>query len=224
MFFSKFYSLHNGCEIHLYISWFKFLVFTYFFPFIYGRLHTLPFGEIEGWHWLFSPGWFPALGLFLAFVSLSSMRKSRWGFGFLVAVAAIMAAKIWGVPGINLLGRLPFFERIWFPKWGAFLLAFSLAGLAANGIVALAHLEAGKWRRWFIAWVVLIAAIFIMGVIPLWPVLNRAGLLSGASKTLVGFGGLGLAWAIFAPLGLWWIKSRGHYNCRWSQKSPRFRI
>lgn len=204
----KQYSSHpTGAPIGEYHLGLKTLA-TYFFPFIYGRLHTLPFGEIDGFEWLYSPGWFPLMGLFLAFVSLSSMRKPRRGFGFLVAVAAIMMAKIWGVPGIHLLGKLPFFETIWFSRFGAFLLAFSLAGLAANGIAALAQLEAGKWMRWVMAWFILVVALFIMGVMPIWPVLNQGSLLSGESKTIVGLGALGLAWAIFGPLGLWWIKSR----------------
>ncbi len=182
---------------------------TYFFPYIYGRLHFMPYGPITGWEWNLSPGWFPVMGLFLALVSLSLLlKKPRWGPGFLWVTATVMIAKIWGVPGIDLLGRLPLFERIWFSKYGGFLPAIALAGLAVYGIFALSKLEARRWMPWVLSWFLLVSATLIMGILPIWPALKQGDLLSGPFRTLSVFGGLGVAWAVLGPLGLWWLKYR----------------
>ncbi len=203
------YSTHPaGCSVGQLHLGFKTLA-TYFFPFIYGRLHFDPYGPITGWDWNMAPGWFPALGLFLALVSLSLLiKKPRWGLSFLWVTTAVTIAKMWGVPGTDLLGRLPIFERVWFPRYAGFLPAIALAGLAAYGIFSLTKLEARRWMPWVLTWFVLVSAILIMGILPIWPALSQGDLLSGGSRTLSVFGGLGLAWAVLGPLGLWWVKYR----------------
>ena len=119
-----------------------------------------------------------------------------------------MIAKIWGVPGINLLGKLPLFEHIIFSKFAGFLPAIALAGLAAYGIFALSKLEARRWLPWVLSWFLLVSVTLIMGILPIWPALKQGDLLSGPFRTLSVFGGLGVAWAVLGPLGLWWVKYR----------------
>jgi hypothetical protein len=180
---------------------------TYIFPYLYGRMHTIPFGLIDGWNWNLYPGWLPATGLFLALVSLTTAIKKpcRWGVGFLWGAASISGAKIWGIPGINALGRLPLFERIMFPRYAAFLLTFALAGLATVGVRTVSKFAARQWRIWLGVWVVLIATLFAMSLYPIWPIVQQSAVGSPPTLTLVVFGGLGLAWAIVGPLGLWWL-------------------
>ncbi len=180
---------------------------TYIFPYLYGRMHTMTFGLIDGWNWNLYPGWLPATGLFLALVSLATVIKKpcHLGAGFLWGVAGITAAKIWGIPGINALGRLPLFERIMFPRYAAFLLTFALAGLTAVGARTVSKFAARQWRIWLGIWVVLIATLFAMSLHPIWPIVQQSVVGSPPVLTLVVFGGLGLAWAIVGPLGLWWL-------------------
>jgi len=180
---------------------------TYVFPYLYGRLHTLPFGLIDGWSWNLYPGWLPATSVFLALVSLTTIFKKpcRWRIGFLWGVAGITTAKIWGIPGINALGSLPLFERIFFPRYAAFLLAFAIAGLAAVGVYTVSKFAIRQWRFWLVAWFVLIVTFFVMGLRPLWPTVQQSAVDSPARLTLSAFGGLGLAWALIGPIGLWWL-------------------
>ena len=148
---------------------------AYVFPNLYGRIHTLPFGAIPGWDWNLSPGWFPAGVAFLALMSLASPRRWRsFGVYFLWGVAAVSAAKIWGLPGVALLGQLPLFDRVGFPRFSSFLLALSVAGLAAMGMWAVSCFDSRRWRVWMSVWLVLIAGLLGAGLLPLWPAINWA--------------------------------------------------
>ena len=182
---------------------------SYFVPLLYGRIHSQPFGPIPGWEWNLSPGWFPATVVFLAFASLARGDRSRSSpLRFLWGVAAITAAKIWGVPVVDLLGRLPMLERVGFPRFAAFLLAFACAGLAAHGIDNLSKLDQGRWARWFLAWCATIGIVFALGAWPLWPVISTAESSSAEMLTFLTFGGLGLLWALVGPFFLWWLARR----------------
>lgn len=206
--FTNFTHHQPGHQVGLYHFNFKTLI-SYFFPFFYGRLHFMPYGTIENWNWDLSPGWFPVIGVFLAFFSLSTLiKKPQWGLGFLWITATVMIAKIWGVPGVNLIGKLPLFESIFFPKFTGFLIVFALSGLAAYGVFSLSRSDAREWTPWVLSWFAFVIAIFAMGFFPIWPVLSKGDFLNGPWRTLAAFGGLGLAWAVIGPLGLWWIKWR----------------
>jgi len=182
---------------------------TYVFPYLYGRVHTIPFGLIDGWSWLLSPGWFPAIGVFLALVSLSSvLRRPSWGPVFLWGILIITAAKIWGLPGVSMLARLPLLERTIFPRYSAFLLVYTLAALAAYGASTVIQWEASRWRLWLGAWCVLVGGLFYLGAQPAWAVVWHSLVNSSATLTLFVFGGMGLVWAIGGPLGLWWLATR----------------
>ncbi|HLU99880.1 MAG TPA: YfhO family protein [Acidobacteriota bacterium] len=63
-------------------------------------------------------------------------RGPRWRlfFGF---AALVVLFKIYGVPGINAIGRLPILDLIIFSKYLQIVLAFSIAALAALGFQAL---------------------------------------------------------------------------------------
>lgn len=179
---------------------------TYVFPYIYGRVHIHPFGPIPGWSWNLAPGWAPSVALFLGFVSMIAMvKKPRMGLGFLLGVAILVAAKIWGLPVINEIGRLPLLILVIFPRWASPLLALAVAGLSAFGANWLFKLDARKWLGLIAVWIILILALFAFGIQPIWPVIKRLGLIADSSVVLMLSG---LAWALVAPLGLWWIKYR----------------
>ena len=182
---------------------------AYLFPNLYGRIHTQPFGAIPGWDWNLSPGWFPPAVAFLALMSFASPRRSRsFGVYFLWGAAAVSAAKIWGVPGIDLLGRLPLFDRVGFPRFASFLLALSGAGLAAVGTWALSGFDSRQWRVWGSVWLALIAGVLGAGLLPLWPAIKGGSLSGDALHTFLVFAGLGLLWALAVPVGLWWVAAR----------------
>ena len=182
---------------------------AYVFPNLYGRILTHPFGVVPGWNWNLSPGWFPPVVAFLALMSLASARRGRvFGVYFLWTVAAVSAAKIWGVPGIDLLGQLPLFDRVGFPRFASFLLALSGAGLAGIGTWVLCGLESRRWKIWVFVWLVVMAGVLGAGLVPLRPAMTGGALSGGGLHTLLIFAGLGLLWAVAAPLGLWWVASR----------------
>src|SRR5262249_1059623 len=143
------YSIHfAGSTVGQFQLGFKTLA-AYMFPNFYGRIHTAPFGPLTDWVWHWSPGWLPATAMFLALVSLVVVfQKRRWEAGFLWGVAIVAGAKVWGVPGVDVLGRLPLLERVIFTRYAGFLLAFAFAGLAAYGVGALTEFDSTDWRRW----------------------------------------------------------------------------
>ncbi|MBI3796724.1 MAG: YfhO family protein, partial [Deltaproteobacteria bacterium] len=152
----------------------------------------------------------PATALFLTLVSFATTIKKpcHWGAGFLWGVAGIIGAKTWGLPGVSVLGRLPLFERMNFPRYAAFLLTFACAGLAAVGVSAVAKFEARQWRLWLGVWFVLIVTLFALSLRPVWPTVQQSVVNSLPVHTLVVFGALGLAWAVVGPIGLWWLTCR----------------
>ena len=182
---------------------------TYVFPYLYGLLLKHPYGWIDGWVYDLSPGWFPAIGLFAALASLKLLReRPRWTLGFLLAVAVIMTAKLWGVPVVNWLGRLPLFDRIFFSKFGGFLPTAALSGLTAYGVISLARMEARHWRPWMAAWWLMAGAVFVISAYPLMDRIDQPSVYPEAVETFVIFSCLGFAWVLLGPLALWWFKVR----------------
>jgi hypothetical protein len=178
----------------------------FLFPGLYGTIHSLPFGKFTGWDWGWSPGWVPALLIFLALVSMGSLRRNRGqGQIFFTIITLLTLAKFCGVPGINLLGSLPILERIYFVRYAAFLLTFGLIGMAVYGLSFLARLEPRQWRNWLAGWSFFCFGVLIMGIYPIWGHFQTPG----AIAVLVTFGGLGIAWAILSPLALFWLQ-RSH--------------
>lgn len=158
---------------------------------------------------MLTPGWLPALTGFLAWAALGKMLKNPGkGLILFTVLALITAAKIYGVPGINALGGLPWFERLNFPRYGAFLLTLAVAGMAVYGLRHLVQLESRRWLPYLIGWSVLVLGLFGLGIYSLWPNIRETGLESSAFLNLWPLGGLGLAWAILGPLALGWVKRR----------------
>jgi hypothetical protein len=187
-----------GLEHYLYNATSGFL-----FPGLYGTIYSHPFGKFTGWKWGWSPGWAPAMLIFLAFVSLGSLRRHRGqGQLFFTILTVLTLAKFCGMPGINSLGNLPVFERIYFVRYAAFLVTFGLVGMAVYGLSYLARLEPRQWQNWLVGWGFFCLGVLIMGVYPI------CGHLQGlwSIAILATFGGLGLAWTILGPLVLFWLR------------------
>jgi hypothetical protein len=184
------------------------LITAYFFPNFLGIMHSYPLKIMEGW-WNLSPGWTLAVPAFLAFASLGALfRKPTKGLLFFTIVALVTAAKIYGAPGINSLGSLPFFERIIHMRYGGFLLAFSLAGMAAYGLRYLTELSPSRWLPWLGSWTALIVAVWAWGIYWIWPNLKAVGFFSIPASGSLPFAASGILWAVAAPLALWWIRRR----------------
>ena len=188
---------------------------SYFFPYIYGRLQTAPFGIIQGWHWDYSPGWFPVLGLFLVVAATMSLRRARpFWLMFFVITSLIVFAKIWGFPLVNDIGKLPIFDRAVYPRYAGFLLMLPFSAIAAYGAMMLSALEATKWKRLLAIWFVIVALVFVAGIRPVWSVISESTLTSVEVKTFALYGSLGLLWAIVLPVGLWIVKARHITNAK----------
>ena len=187
-----------GLDSYLYNATSGFL-----FPGLYGTIYSWPFGKFTGWDWDWSPGWAPALLIFLAVVSLGNLRRHRGqGQLFFTILTLLTLAKFCGVPGINSLGSLPVLERIYFVRYAAFLLTFGLVGMAVYGLSYLARLEPRQWPNWLVGWSFFCLGVLIMGIYPIWGHLHKPMALA----FLATFGGLGLAWAILSPLALFLLR------------------
>jgi hypothetical protein len=190
--------------IHLSLQTFP----SYLFPYFYGRVQHHPFGAAL-FNWTYSPGWLTPICLFFGLASVSALRdKRRVVVGFLLLVSALTLAKIFNMPGVRSLGNLPFFERVIFTRYAAFLPAFALAALAAVGLSLLAQANNRVWLFWIMAWTVAVSAAFALGVISLWAPLSQAAQGSEGRNTFIIFGLGGLIWAVIQPFGLWWVKHR----------------
>lgn len=168
-------------------------ILSYLFPFLYGRTDLS----------VLEAGWFPFLGIFFAFGALSFKRRLP-AAGWLALVAfLLMAAKIWGVPLINLVGDLPLFDRIQYPKYASFILTFSLAVLSAFGLHSLAQLPAKAWRNRLMGWVGGVVVLWVVSVWMIWEKVDLQHLLSTEAGL---YGVVGGVWATLLPVGLWWFK------------------
>lgn len=181
-------SLNVGLE-HLPFS----TILSYLFPFLYGRLNLD----------LLEAGWFPFLGIFFAFGALSLKRRLPVA-GWLAFIAfLLMAGKIWGVPLINLIGDLPLFDRIQYPKYASFILTFSLAILSAFGVHSLAQQPANAWRNRLFGW---IGGVVVLWGVSLWTVWGKIDFQHLLSSEAGLYGVVGGVWAVLLPAGLWWFK------------------
>jgi hypothetical protein len=186
------YSLH-GADSKMGLIYFRYKsTVEFLFPYVYG------FSD--------GPMWEPGLLIFLAFVSIGSLYPNPGkGQIFFTIVAILTLAKFCGVPVINLLGSLPLFERIHF-IYGAFLLKFALSGMAVYGLSYLTRLNPRQWQNWLAGWSVFCLVVLIVGIRPIWGHIQKSGLLSYYPAVFARFGGLGLAWAISAPVALFWLR------------------
>ncbi|MEK7539812.1 MAG: YfhO family protein [Patescibacteria group bacterium] len=168
-------------------------ILSYLFPFLYGRTDLS----------VLEAGWFPFLGIFFAVSAVSFKRRLPAAGWLALAAGLLMAAKIWGDPLINLVGDLPLFDRIQFPKYASFILTFSLATLAAFGLHAVAQLPAKAWRNRLFGWVAGVVVLWGVSVWTVWEKVDFQHLLSTEAGL---YGVVGGVWAIVLPGGLWWFK------------------
>lgn len=177
------------------------------FPYFYGILQTYPVGRFPGWDWDSAQGWLPALTVFPALASLGGIfKKPDKTIIFLAILALLTAAKICGAPGVNYLGALPLFDRLNFMRYAAFLLTFSLAGLAAYGLRYLGELPPPRWKPWLLGWTALALILFLVGIHAVWPNLRGVGLGGAAARKVLIFVFLGLGWGLLCPWALWRLR------------------
>lgn len=196
---------------------------TFFLPYLYGRLHHDPFqlGTLAGadvlplhslWSWGLSPGWLPAIAIFAALPSTgrtprAQFRSASWFW----VVVAVVAAKIWGLPGVNSLGALPVLRDLIIPRYAGFALSIALAILSAVGLRSLCSLPAVRWKRWVLGWVTLTTGIVCISLPRIVHGIDTAA-SEEARMTFVVFGCVGLVWCWLGPLCLWWLRSRCPQN------------
>ncbi|TET53026.1 MAG: hypothetical protein E3J54_05165, partial [Actinobacteria bacterium] len=80
------------------------------------------------------------LSLLLAFTA----NKRKWPNVFFTGLALFYLLKLVGFPVINLIGKLPFFESIYYPKYLAPYFAISIAVLAGSGFDTLKEVNLKK--------------------------------------------------------------------------------
>jgi hypothetical protein len=123
------------------------------FPFVYGPLNM---GQVGGEVWV------PAGVTFLACAGVALVvRRRAAALGALTVLALFSAAKIYGVPVINDIGRLPLLKQFWFNYANGFV-SLAVAVLAGAGF---AHLGREPVRRWvapIAVWIVY--AIVMLGI------------------------------------------------------------
>jgi hypothetical protein len=171
------------------------------FPYIYGPLN------LDIWAAAYSAiAWCPASVMFLAIVGLSTMRRHQTaGAVALTIVVAAAAAKIYGIPIVNDLGRLPLLNKLSFTYANGFV-AVGICVLAAIGFAALEERPPRSWAGpcfgWF-AFVAMMAGIAASTLYDHAPVFARD---PWRVKYLYVAGGAGLFWAIAFPALLALVK------------------
>lgn len=111
---------------------------------------------------------------------------------------ALVAAKIWNVPGIQMIAKLPALNEVIWPRYGAHLLVFSLAVLASFGFAHLRQSSA-TWKLSLSVWftfVIIVASVSAYQVT-----------ISGSPDAYLALAtlGLGLLWALLPPVALYFF-------------------
>ena len=175
---------------------------AYITPQLYGRLHTLPPHMIPpGWSWDLSPGWIPAavsLGALFGMWRAAASRSRP--LILLVAIAVFVAGRMWGLPPFTLISRLPLFDRIVYPRYGAFVLAFVAAILAGAGWEFALSKTPRQWLRVGAAWIAIAAVLYLLTGVWRLPVF--------AATQVRAFSALAWMWTVAVPAALWWLRRR----------------
>lgn len=166
----------------------------YIFPLLFGSIHKFSFVDLVGREYT-SPGWNPpALGFFVIAGLFGTKRKGI----FFAVLFALVAAKIWNVPGIQMIAKLPALNEVIWPRYGAYLLVFSLAVLASFGFAHLRQSSA-TWKLSLSVWftfVIIVASVSAYQVT-----------ISGSPDAYLALAtlGLGLLWALLPPVALYFF-------------------
>lgn len=112
---------------------------TYVLPWLYGA----PVAPYPGLVRIDFTNYLGVVVPFLALLGIATRRSQRAFAGFFLAVAVLALAKIFGAPGIQAVGRLPFLEILRFVLYLPPALNLSCAVLAGVGVDELAHRRLG---------------------------------------------------------------------------------
>ena len=167
------------------------------FPFLYGPLNLdIWANENAGLTWN------PAGMTFLALCGLFALReRRRAGLTSLAVVAGLAAAKIFGVPIVNDVGRLPLLNQFSFTYANGFV-AIGLCMLAGAGFARLVRQPSRRWLLPLCVWAAYVVAMLGVGVVTM---RGERPLLAREPWRLPYFYAAltsGLGWAIAFPAGL----------------------
>jgi hypothetical protein len=173
------------------------------FPFMYGPLN------LDIWQAMYSTlAWVPGSVTFLAIVgTMAVLRRPRAGLIALLVGVTLAAAKIYGVPIINDIGRLPLFKQFWFQYTNGFV-AVGLCVLAAAGVAALRRDPPARWLWPYCAWLAFVVAMLTVGA---YTMQNQTAWLAGEPwriKFLLVTITAGLFWAVGYPAALLVVRLR----------------
>jgi hypothetical protein len=183
---------------------------NFLFPMMLGNIHQFSFAGITGGE-LTSPGWLPPCAGFFVLCSLRGARRRLTCF--FLALFALVALKIWNAPGIQSIALLPGLNEVIWPRYAAYLLAFSTAILAAFGYEHLQR-RPGDFPKMLNLWSALVAALAILFAI----LIARAevGQHDWALVALL----CGVIWAVAPLVGLRVLRARGADG--WKQAAVAF--
>src|SRR5205809_6517322 len=94
---------------------------------------------------------------------MAMLRRPRVTFTALIAIVALSAAKIYGVPIVNDIGRLPLFREFWFQYTTGFVVV-GVCVLAAAGFAALRRAEPAQWIWPLTVWTVAALGMLALGL------------------------------------------------------------
>lgn len=178
---------------------------AFFLPFVLGRNNLAPQ----------MAGWVVGASVFFALVAcvLSWRKKAgdsvwlsqRQTIWILALLTLLLGAKVWGVPGFDVLGELPIFDRIIYARYASFILHFCLASLTAFGIHFFPQLSHKRWSvvMWIWAGVSLLA--LGLGMYEVRDALLQSRVLSYLFMSVAIFGGMGCVWLVSLPLVWKWM-------------------
>ena len=174
------------------------------FPFLYGPVNLdAPWGaQYAGMTWT------PASVTFLALVGLAGLVDRRKpALLALTVVVLLTAAKIYGVPIVNDIGRLPLLSQLSITYAHGFV-AIGIAVLAGAGFVHLRREPLSRWLWLLAAWALFVVMMLTIGV----TTMNGAAAVLAREPWRINHYraalGAGMFWAVAFPLALAVVKGR----------------
>jgi len=167
------------------------------FPFLYGPIN------LDIWQGTYaSIAWVPSSVTFLAITgAVATLHRPRAGAVAMLAIVALAAAKIFGLPIVNDIGRFWLLKDFWFVYTNGFVAA-GLCVFAALGFAALRREPLAWWIRPGAAWGGFALAMLTMGIVTL---RQHAAMLAADSwrpKFMALAIAAGLFWAAAYPVAL----------------------
>lgn len=181
---------------------------AYVTPHLYGRPHTLPPWMVpDGWSWDLTPGWLTAATAFgVVFGVWRAIASRERPLILLLAMGAAAAGKIWGIPPFTLIASLPLFDRIVYPRYAAFILAFAAAMLAGAGWEFALTRPARQWRLAAAIWIGAAAGLYLLSGVWWQPVFTAIQVRA--------FSVLAWCWIAGVPAALCWLRARDRADDR----------